>query len=356
MIESLGRLRLLRELARTGTVTGAAEAMHYTSSAASQQLAALEREAGSPLLERVGRGVRLTPAGRALALHAEDVLAASERAMAAVANAAGSLEGRLRIAVFADAAQSLLAPATALVARLQPALRLEVVERSPADARRAVRQRDVDVAVVHRYAFQREADDPGLDESPLYDEPLVLAVPPDDGAADTARPLAAFAGARWITGSPASICHDATVTACATGGFTPDIAHVTHDYAVQLALVHAGSGVALVPATVAAASTAQVATTRLTDPGLRRNVTFAVRRGALEQPSLAALRQALVTQIADAVDGAMDPRELTARTWLASTPPPGALAAQRRARALRCSERRQDRLPSPPSPLLDDSA
>src|SRR5262245_50259308 len=143
------KLRLLREFARRGTIAAVAGALAYSPSAVSQQLSALEREAGVRLLERTGRQVRLTAAGSVLVEHAEAVLAALEEAAAALGNAGTGVVGQLRIGAFPTAVRTLLPAALVALGRDHPRLELMVNELDPADAPEALRARRLDVALVH---------------------------------------------------------------------------------------------------------------------------------------------------------------------------------------------------------------
>ncbi len=149
------RLRLLRELARRGTIAAVAEALAFSPSAVSQQLGVLEREAGLPLLERTGRRVRLTPAGQNLVLHAEAVLERLERADADLAAARGGLSGALRIGAFPTATRAIVPAALVALARLHPGLEPMVRETDPAEVAHALRAGDLDVAWCTRTTSSR---------------------------------------------------------------------------------------------------------------------------------------------------------------------------------------------------------
>src|SRR5919107_5877606 len=127
----LRRLRLLRELHERGTIAAVAEALQFTPSAVSQQLAMLEREAGVRLLERAGRGVRLTDPALVLVQHADALLERAAIAEADLAAAAGTVTGRARIASFRSAAVRLALPAMEVLAREAPRLRCELIEAEP---------------------------------------------------------------------------------------------------------------------------------------------------------------------------------------------------------------------------------
>src|SRR5215831_15185022 len=169
------RLRLLLELAHRGTIAAVAEALAYTPSAVSQQLAALEREAGVPLLERTGRRVALTPAGVVLAGYAESVLAVLEEASAAVAATRDSLAGPLRIGAFPSAARVILPPALVALGRKHPGLELMVTELDPVDVPDALHSGALDVALTFVYDYVPATPDPALESEPLLDEVVYLA-------------------------------------------------------------------------------------------------------------------------------------------------------------------------------------
>ena len=236
------RLRLLLELARRGTITAAAAALAYTPSAVSQQLAALEREAGVPLLKRTGRRVALTPAGTLLAGYAESVLATLEEASAALAATRDSLTGPLRIGAFPSAARVILPPALVALGRDHPGLELMVTELDPVDVPDALRGGALDVALTFVYDYVPAAPDSGIDTEPLLEEIVYLAT--SEPGANEHRGLPRRA---WIAGSPGTLCHTLVLRACEASGFTPRIRHHADDFATVLALVAAGQGVSLIP-------------------------------------------------------------------------------------------------------------
>lgn len=312
------RLQLLCDLSRLGTIAAVAQAHGYTPSAVSQQLSALEREAGVPLLERSGRRVALTAAGRVLVQHGDPVLAALERAGAALAQLAGGLSGPLRIGAFPTAVRTLLPPALVALGRAHPGLELRVTELDPVAVPGALRERRLDVGLLHEYDGVPVQPDPGLDTVRLLDETVYLAVPaadaldPDaDATADasgaaadptTADPTTAAAPARlddrvaeyadapWILAGPGTLCRTATLLVCRAAGFTPRARHHADDFATVLALVAAGQGVSLVPGLAAADAPPGV---RLLPLATRRRTRIAYRRGAAEHPAIAACVHAL---------------------------------------------------------------
>ncbi|WP_019202956.1 LysR family transcriptional regulator [Tsukamurella sp. 1534] len=281
------RLRLLRELALRGTIASVAQALDYTPSAVSQQLATLEREAGRPLLERTGRSVRLTEAGRVLVAHAEAILARLEQARADLDALAGEVTGELRIGAFGSAMRPVVAPALVRLSERHPRLRVRVTEVDPATAPEELRSGRLDVALLQRYDCLPARDDPSLDTEPLFDEAVHLAVHAGPGT------LESCAQARWISGTLGTLCDDATVRTCENAGFTPRVRHRTDDFSAVLALVEAGQGVALVPDLAAAEVPGGV---RLTPLPTRRHTALAYRRGAARDPLVAAARDALTSR------------------------------------------------------------
>jgi DNA-binding transcriptional LysR family regulator len=285
------RLRLLRELSLRGTIAAVAEALAFTPSAVSQQLSALEREAGVPLLERTGRRVTLTPAGRNLVRHTEAVLERLEQAAAELAATGRGLAGPLRIGTFPTATRAMAPAALDFLARRHPGLEPMVLEIDPAGVADALRAGDLDVALVHEYDFVPSPAEPGLATEPLCTEAMYLAAAaPVPGEKAGSPVIGRHADAPWITATPGTLCHMMTVRACQAAGFTPRVRHQIDDFATVLALVAAGRGVALVPQLGAVDPPPGVTLTRL--PVHRRTV-IAFRAGAAPHPAVAAAIAAL---------------------------------------------------------------
>lgn len=280
------RLRLLCDLSRLGTIAAVAQANTYTPSAVSQQLAVLEREAGVPLLERTGRRVSFTAAGRVLVQHAETVLAALERTTAAVAAVATGLSGPLRIGAFPTAVRTLMPAALVALGDQYPGLELMVTELDPVAVPAALRERRLDVGLLHDYDVAPVTPDPLLDAVPLLDETVFLAVPaflPGHG-------LPAVRDSAWIMASPGTLCHTVTLRVCDAAGFAPRVRHHADDFATVLALVAAGQGVSLVPQLAAAQPPAGV---RLIPLPTRRRNRIAYRQGTAIHPAVAAFVSAI---------------------------------------------------------------
>jgi DNA-binding transcriptional LysR family regulator len=285
------KMALLRELARLGTIGAVAEAQFCTPSAVSQQLRALEREAGVQLVRRAGRRVELTPAGADLADAAGPVLALLEQASAALAAARGDLAGELRIGAFPTAVRTVLPAALVRLGAEHPGLELHVTELDPAQVPDALRSGVLDIALIHEYDYVPVEPDPALATEPLLDETVFLA------AATGSLPASGAAGAvgacrtsHWIAASPGTLCHLMMVRLCQAAGFTPRIRHFADDFGAVLTLVAAGQGVAMVPELALADRPPGVALTAL---AARRRTLIACRRGGSGHPAVAACAAAL---------------------------------------------------------------
>lgn len=291
------KMLLLRELARLGTIAAVAQALSYTPSAVSQQLSALEREAGVPLIRRSGRGVELTAAGAGLAERAGPVLALLEQAAAELARTRAELTGQLRIGAFQTAVRTLLPAALVALGSAHPRLELQVTEIDPAQAPDALRAGTLDIALVHTYDYVPAQPDPALALEPLLDETIYLATAAPGRRGESGRdPVAALATSPWIVASPGTLCHLMAVRRCHAAGFAPRIRHHADDFAAVLALVAAGQGVALVPELALADVPGGVALTALT---ARRRTFIACRAGAIAHPAVAAGSAAIRAAAAD---------------------------------------------------------
>jgi DNA-binding transcriptional LysR family regulator len=282
------RLHLLRDLSRLGTIAAVAQVHGYTPSAISQQLSALEREAGVALLRRAGRSVHLTAAAAALVEHTEDVLAALEAATAALASVQSGLSGLVRIGAYPTAVPTLLPGALVSLGREHPGLELMVRELDPVAVGDALRERRLDIALTHDYDVAPEPPDSTVDSVPLLAEGVYLATPA--GWAFDGDPVRAANQAPWIVGSPGTLCHRVALSAAQSAGFSPRVRHYADDFTAVLALVAAGHGVALVPRLGALRPPAAV---DLVPLAMRRRTRVAFRRGAGRHPAVTACLEAL---------------------------------------------------------------
>jgi DNA-binding transcriptional LysR family regulator len=247
----LRRLRLLRELSERGTIAAVADALQFTPSAVSQQLAILEREAGVALLERAGRGVRLTDPALMLVEHADALLERAALAEADLAAAAGTVTGRARIAGFQSVMLRLAVPAMEALAHDAPGLRCELIEAEPEQAVPALALGDLDLVLGDEWQHGPRRLPPGLERHELMEDPVHVVLPVRHPVAARHRhavPLSELADAIWVTGHAGMGWDDMTVRTCREhGGFDPDIRHRTNDANASLALVARGLAVALLP-------------------------------------------------------------------------------------------------------------
>jgi DNA-binding transcriptional LysR family regulator len=291
----LTRLRLLRELAHRGTMTAVANAFGLTSSAVSQQLATLERESRIPLLEHVGRRVRLTAEGVRLVSHAEAILQAVEAAELDLRAAGERPKGELEIACFSTFAKVHLLPAVIRARDRFPQLHVVIRELESADAIEAVRDGRCHVAVSFAYNLVPRSDIAGLASQQLMEEPVLLALPVMWGAKRGAIDLECLAQSDWIVGSRQTDDRLLAERACAVAGFAPRITHTVDDYDLLLRMVAAGLGVGFVPEMGLRFPSAEAVVVRT--PGgapLRRRV-HAVTRDALTASPLV---RALLSELA----------------------------------------------------------
>jgi DNA-binding transcriptional LysR family regulator len=295
----LRRLRLLRELHARGTISAVADALQYTPSAVSQQLAVLEREAGRPLLERVGRGVRLTDDALVLVGHAEVLLHQADLAEADLAAGAGRVAGRVRIATFQSMALGVAVPVIRALETEAPDLRCELVEAEPEHSLPALALGDLDLVLADEWRHQPRARPEGVEREDIIIDPVSLVLPDDHPAARRRRrrravPLADLAGAPWTTGHPGTGWEEVTVRACRElGGFDPDIRHRTNDAFVGLALVAAGQAVMLLPDLVGLYGRPGITARPIAEGTLDRTIFMATRTADAARPSINALRDAV---------------------------------------------------------------
>ena len=237
------RLRTLREVALHGTIRAAAESLSFTPSAVSQQLSALEREIGVELLERRGRSVHLTAAGRVLVERAEPILAELADAEAEAKAVAGTSPAPVRIASFASAAATIVAAAASA-----GELDAHIVEADPRVGLARLKAGEVDVAILWEYDFVPLRVSGAVELVPLFDDPIDVVMPRSHAAA--AGPdveLADLADEPWINSTNASSCHPFLVRVCVAAGFEPRIAAETVDHRTLHHLVASGVGLAVIP-------------------------------------------------------------------------------------------------------------
>jgi DNA-binding transcriptional LysR family regulator len=239
------RMRVLREVAVRGSFSAAAEALSFTQSAVSQQIAALEREAGTLLVRRNARGVRLTEAGEALVRHADAILARLDEAEAELEAIAGLRGGRLRLAAFESAAASLMPLAIASFRAAHPGIELSLILTEPEDSAPLLKTGELDLAIGYDARVRGEVD--GITRHHLLSDPMFLVLRADHPLARKRNlRLADLADDPWIAGTSDCECNRLINRACAVAGFEPRIEFQTDDYAAMQGFVAAGVGVSLI--------------------------------------------------------------------------------------------------------------
>lgn len=235
---TLAQLTVLAAVARQGSVTRAAKELSYTQPAVSHHLARLEAATGAKLVQRVGRGLRLTPEGQLLATRAAEIIGRVDAASTELAARVGLRAGRVRMAGFQSILSTVVPAAAAALARTHPGIELSLVDVHPDEALRVLRAGEVDVALVFRYADTPREDD-GLRLVHLLDDPVYLVT------AEPGQTLTDHRDSTWIGGC--ARCRDELATVCRRAGFIPRVSLVSDDMVVMQALVAAGMGVTTLP-------------------------------------------------------------------------------------------------------------
>lgn len=274
---NLDRLRALHAVSAHGSIIAAADTLNVTTSAVSQQLAKLASETGQALLERHGRGVRLTDAAAALVLRTQRVLLLLEEAEAELDANETAVAGQITIAAFATAARGLAPQAIGALRKKYPQIGLTFHEQEPHDSIPRLVRRDVDVIIINDWENAPIALPDGLTKAPLFDDVADIALPPGHPLA-TAKTikLADVSGEEWIAWPSGSICHDFLMHTLRTSGHEPKIAHTAGEYETQLALVAAGLGCCVLPR-LGRGTVPKNVTVLPSEPALRRHVYAAWR-------------------------------------------------------------------------------
>ncbi len=288
----LARLVALRELALRGTIAAAAEAMGYTPSAVSQQLTALEREAGVALTVRSGRSVVLTPAGQRLVTRAHQLLDTMELAEAELHELAAESIGTVRLAVFQSAALTLVPGALLRLRETHPRLRVHVTQSEPGAALADTWAREFDLVVAEEYPHHSAPHYPGVVRRPLVRDELRLAV---GGAWSDAEGVSDLAAAAWVMEPAGTSTRHFAEQTCRVAGFEPDVRFETADLQAHVLLVQRGLAVALLPGLMVGHSGAQLRTVGL-DGAPHRTVFTATRASSRLDPAVEAVRQALESE------------------------------------------------------------
>ena len=279
----LRRLRLLRELKIRGTIAAVAEALSYSPSSVSQQLALLETEAGVPLLTKSGRRVQLTPQAEVLVTHTALLLERIELMEAELDSSLTEVRGTVRLAVFQSAALGIIPQALTLLATEYPALRVEITQREPENALFETWARDFDLVIAEQYPAHSAPREPDLDRVALCEDELRLG-----GALslDDARNRA------WVMEPRGTASRHWAEQVCRTAGFEPDVRFETADLQAHIRLIESGNAVALLPDLVWAGRRPSVDLTAL-DGAPKRQVFTSVREASRERPTIVAIRDVL---------------------------------------------------------------
>nr|WP_269204459.1 LysR family transcriptional regulator [Motilibacter deserti] len=282
---------MLRELERRGTLAEVARALAYSPSAVSQQLAQLEAEAGVRLLDRVGRGVRLTEQARVLTRHADVILERLELAEAELAASLTQVSGTLRVASFQTVLLALVPATLSRLAQLHPGLRVQIAQREAEPAFAGLLAHDFDVVLGEEYPGLPEPLRAGVDEEDLAHDELRLAVPPT-GPLSTVDGLADLAGAPWVLDPERAAPGQWVRRLCRSAGFEPDVRFDSLDLLLHVHLVETGHAVAVLPDLLWAEREPRLRLLELPRRPHRRLFTGA-RRGSAGHPAVRAFRTAL---------------------------------------------------------------
>jgi len=302
----LRRLEILRELDRCGTIAATALVVHLTPSAVSQQLAALSKEAGTPMLEPDGRRVRLTAAAQLLLRHAHEVFTHLEHAESDLAAFRRGDAGVVRLGAFPTAIRGVAVPVLAQLRDTR--LEVRISEVQPESTVDALLGRQVDLAVTLTGGGEvLGSEDPRLADSFLFDDVMDVALPLGHPlATKTEIPISELADENWITHLPGVPCWAAMQAACARAGFTPRSRHNADDFTGAVALVAAGEGLCLLPRLAQGPfATDPVVVRPIAGDPPRRRITVQYRAGTHDQPHIAPVLAAL-RAVAQAHDAAAD--------------------------------------------------
>jgi DNA-binding transcriptional LysR family regulator len=309
-----GRLQMLRELSRRGTIAAASASLHLTPSAVSQQLLLLEKEVGLELLRRTGRRVTLTPAADALLVHADTILRAIENAESDLAGLRGEASGELPFSAFPTVARALMPQVLATLEEELPNVFLRMTDIDDAKALKSLRDGEIDLALVDSYntfPIDTAGDDLRFEE--LMVDPVYALLPVEHSLADPERAridLQELRPERWITDSTESSLHQAVLRAIPGDDFEPNVKVECRDFSVIVALVASGTGVAILPGL--ALTGAQGVVYKPLRPHIERQILVATRANANRRPAIAAMlselrRQATLLSEPGATDRASEP-------------------------------------------------
>ncbi|MDH6195510.1 DNA-binding transcriptional LysR family regulator [Mycobacterium frederiksbergense] len=295
----LHRLVLLREVQLRGGITAAARSLSYTHSAVSQQLGLLEKEAGVPLLEKVGRGVRLTPAAVELVHHAEDILAILERAESDLAASDKEVRGTLRVAGFTTISRIVVPQVISTLTERHPALDIRYRQVEPEDGLLLLSSRRIDVLIADSYPGISEAIPADLYAELLISDPIRAYLP--EGTEVTSPD--GLRRVRWVLEPSGTEANAWTRRWCHRHGFEPDVAYESADLLFHLRMVQSGLAAAFLPDLLVRHADALEKPTTLLDTHQQRHISLVCRAGAEHRPSIVACRDAFVAHLVSPASG-----------------------------------------------------
>ncbi|MFF4667742.1 LysR family transcriptional regulator [Streptomyces sp. NPDC001282] len=293
----LHRLRLLRELKHRGTITSVAAALNYSPSTISQQLSLLEAEAGVPLLEPIGRRVRLTPQAEILVTHTGIVLRQLEAAEAEIAQSLTELTGTVRIAAFQTVLLALLPPVLTNLRTQHPGLRIEVLQAEPQIALPKMLAHDYDLVIAEEYPGHPLPRLAEFHYRELCQDHMRIALPPTDRGTDPDRVWELVAERPWITEPHGTTSRQWIRELCRNAGFEPDIRYTTDDLLVQRRLVVAGHAVAILPDLLWLDHRPEAVLIDIPDSPHARRIVTACRKENAAHPAIEACQTALAQAV-----------------------------------------------------------
>jgi DNA-binding transcriptional LysR family regulator len=286
------RLRVLHEVARQGSFSAAADALSYTQSAISQQIAALERETGTTLVDRGARGIRLTDAGEALVKHADAILTRICDAEAELEAIAGLRGGRVRLASFATAGSTFVPHAIATFHEQHPEVEILLKESDPEDSVPALKAGQLDIAILFEPHGAGDLTD--LEQVHLLEDPMSVVLPEDHPlASKTKVRLKDLSEESWVQTTSSCPCGVIVADQCRAAGFEPRVAFESDDYLTVQGLVAAGVGVAMIPSLGLAAYRPDVAIRPLIGAHPKRDIFAATLPAARRAPATQAMLDVL---------------------------------------------------------------
>lgn len=283
----LHRLVLLREVHLRGSLTAAAAALSYSPSAVSQQMAVLEREAGVSLLEKVGRGVQLTPAAEELVRHTAEVLTILERAKSDLAASNASVRGTLHLAAFASISQGIVPLVIGDLSRQYPALDVRFQQVEPENGLRLLVSARIDVLIADSYPDSADSGLDGLQAELLLNDPIRAYLPAGNSGEIASLDMEEI---RWALEPSGTEAHEWVRKVCRQHGFTPTVAYESSDLLFHLRMVEAGLAAAFLPDLLVRGEKSLVVPASSLGTDQRRRISMICREGADERPSVVACR------------------------------------------------------------------